>query len=52
MKKFVNIVEEQSSSLETDDNKFLKYLSKFPIWDFSKISKENFQLFPMEQKIH
>lgn len=39
-----------TSTSEIEKTKLLECLSKVPIWDFAKISKETFQQFPADQK--
>ena len=43
MEKFLNIVNENLSAGEIDENNFKLFLGKIKIWEYAKISKQEYQ---------
>ena len=39
MKNLLNIVNEEQSSVEIDEAKFMSFVSKVPVWDYAGIFK-------------
>ena len=49
MERVATLSNEEASSSEIDENKFLEYSGNVPIWDFGGITKDNFQQFSKQE---